>query len=93
MKFELDQPILEELTLGNPCGPPLQFFSEKVFCNFYFVILAQELEHGHFSDVSEVVKWLTEFFKRQPATFWYKGIHALPGKWEQVMLNNGEYIS
>ena len=35
MKFELDQPILEELTLGNPCGPPLQFFSEKVFCNFF----------------------------------------------------------
>ena len=35
MKFELDQPILEELTLGNPCGPPLQFFSEKVFCHFF----------------------------------------------------------
>ena len=55
--------------------------------------MAQELEHEHFSDVGEVVQWLTEFFKRQPATFWYKGIHALPGKWEQVMLNNGEYIS
>ena len=35
MKFELDQPILEELTPGNQCGPPLQFFSEKVFCNFF----------------------------------------------------------
>ena len=35
MILELDQPILEELTLGNPCGPPLQFFLEKVFCNFF----------------------------------------------------------
>ena len=34
MKLEFDQPILVELTLGNPCGPPLQFFSEKVFYNF-----------------------------------------------------------
>ena len=35
MKSELKQPILEEVTLGNLCGPPLQFFSDKVFVIFF----------------------------------------------------------
>ena len=55
--------------------------------------MAAELTNGHFDDEGEVEKWLTDFFARHTRTFWGKGIHALPYKWEQVILNNGEYIA
>lgn len=54
--------------------------------------LEHHLEEKEFEDEDEVRLELAVFFESQPPDFWHKGIHSLPGRWQQVMDSDGDYI-
>src|SRR3954470_24641667 len=80
-------------TLGWEVLPHPPYSPDLASSDFHlFKKLAADLANEHFGDDDEMKKFLDASFKRQPRNFWEKGIHALPNKWQQVIVSNGEYI-
>ena len=50
------------------------------------------LSEQKFSNEEEATKWLDDYFASKPPSFYREGIHKLPGKWQKVIDNNGDYF-
>lgn len=45
-----------------------------------------------FPNENQIQELAENFFTSKPAEFYSKGIKELPGKWQQIIPNNSEYI-
>lgn len=82
---------LEELAWTTVPHPP---YSPDLAPSDYhlFRALKNFLRGQHFSDFDNLKVALANFFERQPAEFWERGIHSLPSRWTHVIDTFGEYI-
>lgn len=59
--------------------------------------LFRSMEHffreKNFLDLESIKKDLGRFFDLKPPSFYEKGIHLLPVRWEKVIKNNGHYFN
>lgn len=58
-----------------------------------FRALRNHMEGKQFDDQRSLELELEHFFESKPASFYANGIHALPGRWRQVVERDGEYIT
>ena len=45
-----------------------------------------------FTSEQGIRNWLDSFLTSQPDDFFWRGIHMLPGRWEKVVANDGQYF-
>lgn len=57
-----------------------------------FSSMSHALADQHFVNFGEVEKWVSDFFSSKPEQFYRQGIHALPERWEECILSNGNYF-
>ncbi|KZC05381.1 hypothetical protein WN55_05411 [Dufourea novaeangliae] len=60
--------------------------------NKQFTFFVEELKNDTFNSEEQVRQAVENFFQSKPTTFYKEGIDKLPGRWEKVIDNNGEYI-
>jgi len=59
-----------------------------------FRSMKNHLRNVQFQNVAQVENWVAQFFGTKSTTnFYQRGIEKLPGKWHDVVLNNGQYIT
>lgn len=59
---------------------------------YLFRSMEQSLRDKKFDSVQEVEKFLNSYFASKPESFYKKGIEKLPGRWQRVIDNEGDYI-
>ena len=57
-----------------------------------FRSMQMDLSEIHFRNVEEVRKWVDDWIAHKDEDFFNRGIHKLPGRWREVIANDGEYI-
>lgn len=57
-----------------------------------FRSMQHDLADQRFSNHEDVSKWLDSWIAAKPAGFWRDGIRQLPGRWEKVVANDGQYF-
>ena len=50
------------------------------------------MQNQHFDDEDELNQWLQQFFDSKPEQFYREGIMKLPGRWQKVIDNDGDYF-
>lgn len=59
---------------------------------YLFRSMQSHLADKRFSEISDVRKWLDDYFESKPSSWYRTGIRELPDKWQQTIDNNGEYF-
>ena len=59
---------------------------------YLFRSLEHSIKNKTFQNVNEVEIHLHEYFSSKPASFYKRGIEALPERWQRVVNNDGNYI-
>lgn len=58
--------------------------------------LFRSMQHGlseqRFNNLLDVKKWLDDWVNSKEENFFYRGIHLLPERWENVISNDGHYF-
>uniref|UniRef100_A0A914ID48 Mos1 transposase HTH domain-containing protein n=1 Tax=Globodera rostochiensis TaxID=31243 RepID=A0A914ID48_GLORO len=57
-----------------------------------FRSLSNALSGVQLEDAAALENWLNGFFASKPPAFYKRGIEKLPGRWEEIVNNGGEYI-
>uniref|UniRef100_A0A914GXE4 Histone-lysine N-methyltransferase SETMAR n=1 Tax=Globodera rostochiensis TaxID=31243 RepID=A0A914GXE4_GLORO len=57
-----------------------------------FRSLSNALSGVTLENAAALQNWLDEFFASKPPIFFKRGIEKLPGHWEEIVNNAGEYI-
>lgn len=57
-----------------------------------FRSMQHSLEQQRFRNDGEVENFITDFFSSKPASFYHRGIHLLPEKWQKVIDADGNYF-
>lgn len=57
-----------------------------------FLSLSNAMQNQHFDDEDELNQWLQQFFDSKPEQFYREGIMKLPGRWQKVIDNDGDYF-
>uniref|UniRef100_A0A914IB43 Histone-lysine N-methyltransferase SETMAR n=1 Tax=Globodera rostochiensis TaxID=31243 RepID=A0A914IB43_GLORO len=57
-----------------------------------FRSLSNALSGVTLENAAALQNWLDEFFASKPPAFYKRGIEKLPGRWEEIVNNAGEYI-
>lgn len=60
--------------------------------NTLFKSMAHDLDNKVFQNVEEVEEFLTEWFAGKDKDFYANAFDKLPGIWEEIIANDGEYI-
>ena len=58
-----------------------------------FRSLSNSLREKSFDNEDSLKQYLTDFFDSRPKEFYSDGIHSLPKRWQEVIDNEGAYIS
>ena len=81
-------------TLGWEVLPHPLYSPDLAPSDFHlFRSLSNALQGVSFNNDVELRAWLEEFFESRPGDFYRRGIKKLVERWEQVVANNGEYIT
>ena len=81
-------------TLGWEVLPHPPYSPDLAPSDFYlFRSLSNALRDVSFNNDVELRAWLKEFFESRPGDFYRRGIEKLVERCEQVVTNNGEYIT
>ncbi|EFN85811.1 Histone-lysine N-methyltransferase SETMAR, partial [Harpegnathos saltator] len=60
--------------------------------NYYsFRTMAHGLAGQHLANFEEVQNWLDEWFRSKDASFYRRGIHVLPERWQKCIASEGRY--
>jgi histone-lysine N-methyltransferase SETMAR len=88
---KLVKDTLKELNWDQIPHPP---YSPDIAPSDYhlFRSMAHGLSEQRFTNYSEVKNWLEEWIASKPTKFFYDGIHNLPIIWENVIINDGNYL-
>lgn len=81
---ELDWEVLQH----PPYSPDLAPTDYHLFRS-----LSNHLRGVTFNNDKDLENWLTNFFESRPGDFWRNGINKLVERWEQVINNDGDYIT
>ena len=49
------------------------------------------LSEQRFTFYEDVRKWLNDWFASKDEKFYWRGIHALPERWQKCIVNEGKY--
>lgn len=82
---------LKELNWDVLSHPP---YSPDIAPSDYhlFRSMAHGLAEQHFANFEEVKKWVDSWFASKDESFYRRGIHLLPERWEKVVASNGAYF-
>jgi [histone H3]-lysine36 N-dimethyltransferase SETMAR len=83
--------IIKELNWEELAHPP---YSPDIAPSDYhlFRSMAHGLSDQKFKTYLDVKIWLDDWILSKEAQFYYDGLHALPIKWHNVIVNNGNYF-
>lgn len=57
-----------------------------------FRTMTHAMSDQQFHSVPEVKNWIDSWIENTDEPFFRRGIHSLPGRWEQVIASNGHYF-
>lgn len=88
---KLTKAVIEELGWEVLPHPP---YSPDLAPSDYhlFRSLQNALDGNIFDDETALQAWLDHFFVSKTAAFYWEAIESLPGRWEKVIENKGEYF-
>lgn len=59
---------------------------------YLFSSMGHGLSEQRFTSYEDVRKWLDDWFASKDEKFYWRGIHALPERWQKCIVNEGQYF-
>ena len=88
------KPVKETLELLNWEVLPHPPYSPDIAPSDYHLFRSMQsaLSGERFSSYEEIKKWVDEWIASKEPDFFYRGIHLLPEKWQNVVVSDGNYF-
>lgn len=82
---------VEELGWERMDHPP---YSPDIAPSDYHLFRSMQIDLAdvRFRNADEVREWIDDWLAKKDEEYFYRGIHKLPRKWEEIIANYGEYI-
>ncbi|EFN83228.1 Histone-lysine N-methyltransferase SETMAR, partial [Harpegnathos saltator] len=85
------QDTIKTLKWDLPPHPP--YSPDLASSDYHFIPIIRSMAHGlagqHLANFEKVQNWLDEWFRSKDASFYRRGIHVLPERWQKYAASEG----